>query len=507
MKKIIASLIVLLLNTPLTKAQRYVSEVFTEIDITENVEYGVNASVLYIMQNQQAVPEHLTMDIYEPANDNQPIRPVVIIFHDGHFYPPQFNGGCVGSKKDADVVELATRLAKMGYVACAIDYRLGWEPANPDQTVRVFTLINAIYRGVQDSRTAVKFLKKSAADLGNPYGIDTDRIAMWGFGTGAAVTYASATLNSVEDTWIPKFETPVGPMIVDSINGDLNADIVGIVPGGYPPPFSEGDTLCYPNHAGYDASFQLSVQMGGACGDTSWVTPNDVPMISTHVITDPTAFCEIGLLNANPSVNLQLFESMGACIIIPLAVESGVNDIFNETYVDSISVYVAGQNGNIQGFFPMYSNDPSESAPWSFAYSSEPYGIQGSDCDTDQTDAAEVMDSVVQYFIPRACLALNLGCDLTYYLGFSSGSDQLEENQVGLTVAPNPASDYINFTTKSEPIKHLYIFDMTGKLIGVHDNINSNNFNLSRGSLPQGMYMALLGFDDGYISKKIVFGN
>ena len=502
MKKITLLLTVLLLSSTLLLAQRYVSEMFTDVSITSDVTYGVNATVLFVGQVGEAIPQELKMDIYEPMGDTETSRPAVLIFHTGNFLPPTFNGGCGGTNADADVVELATRLAKMGYVACVTDYRLGWDPTNSDQTIRTFTIINAAYRGVQDSRTAVKFLKKTEAEDANPYGIDPNRIAMWGFGTGAYVTYGSSTLNTVQDTWIPKFTTPLGPMVHPAINGDLDANTVGIAPAGYDP-FPEGDTLCYPNHVGYDGSFQLGVQMGGACGDTAWVTAGDVPMISTHVTTDPFAPYNFGIVNVPPPINLPVVEVMGAGTIIPLAVDRGVNNVFNETYLDDISAYVSGENGGIQGLFPIYSNDPQESATWNFAYSAEPYGVPGSDCPTDQAAATMVMDSVISYFAPRACLALDLGCDLD---GIVGTNDLLDDNQVGLTVAPNPGSDYINFTTKSAPIQHLYIFDMMGKLIGVHNSINSNNFNLNRGSLPQGMYMALLSFEEGYISKKVVFG-
>lgn len=506
MKKFTLLLTVLFFCSQYMQAQRYVSETFTDVDITTDIVYGENATVLFSAPPPngfgEAIPEDLVMDIYEPQGDTETSRPVVIIAHTGNFLPPAFNGGCGGTRKDADVVALATRLAKLGYVACAIDYRLGWSPTNPDQTTRIFTIINAAYRGVQDTRTAVKFLKKSIAEDSNPYGIDGDKVAMWGFGTGAYCTYGSATLNSVMDTWIPKFVTPAGPMVVASINGDLNADEVGVVPAGYPG-FPEGDTLCYPNHVGYDATFQLAVQMGGACGDTSWVTAGDVPMISTHVTTDPFAPYNIGIVNVPPPVNLPVVEVMGAGTIIPEAVAKGVNDVFNTTYIDDISGYVSGVNGGIEGLFPVFSDDPNESATWNFASSAEPYGVPGSDCDTDEAGATMVMDSVAQYFIPRACLALDLGCELS---DFVLGLDQLEDAQVGLTFGPNPAVDYVNFTTQSTPMKHVYIFDMNGRLVSANTNIHSTSFNLHRGSLAQGMYMALLSFEDGYISKKIVFG-
>lgn len=226
MKKVTLLLIALFLTSQVIMAQRYTSEIFTDVTVTQDVTYGSNATILFLAVAMEAIPQDLKMDIYTPDTDTETNRPLVLIFHTGNFLPPTFNGGCGGTKGDADVVELATRLAKMGYVAATVDYRLGWDPTNPEQSLRTFTIINAAYRGVQDSRTAVKFFKRSVAEDNNPYGIDPDKVAMWGFGTGAYVTYGSATLNTVEDTWIPKFFLGANPMIVPGINGDLNAETV-----------------------------------------------------------------------------------------------------------------------------------------------------------------------------------------------------------------------------------------------------------------------------------------
>ena len=505
MKKFTLLLSFLFLTCSLLQAQRYLEEVFTDDDIllVEDVVYGNNITVLAI-GTAGLIPEDLKMDIYHPSEPAGTQRPVAIVVHTGNFLPPTFNGGCGGTKKDADVVELSRRLARMGYVACAIDYRLGWDPTNTDQTVRTFTIINASYRGMQDLNTAIKFLKKTVAEDNNPYGVSDNQIMALGFGTGGYITYGAATLGSTQETWIPKFVTPAGPMVHPDINGDIDANNDGFMPVDFPP-FSAGDQLCKANHTGYDADYQLSVQFGGANGDTSWVTPGDVPMISTHVTTDPFAPYNIGIVNVPPPINLPVVEVMGAGTIIPLANAEGVNAILDQAWIDPISTQVASVNGGANGLYPLFSTDPTESAPWNFTYVAEPYGVPGSDCPTDQAGAMVFMDSIVGYIAPRACLALGLGCDLTNYIEDFTSTEQLEDSQVGLEVAPNPASDYVYFSTETAPIQKMVVFDMTGKQVRNLDNINSNTFKLNRGNLPQGMYVAYLGFEEGYISKKIVF--
>ena len=413
MKKFTFLLSILFLACSLN-AQRYLTEIFddSEILMEEEVLYGTNASVFPVSEFLVRLP--LLMDIYHPSEPAGSIRPVAIIIHNGTFLPPTFNGGCVGTRKDADVVEFARRFARMGYVACTIDYRLGWDPTSIDPDVVTNTMINAIYRGVQDLNTAIKFLKKTVAEDNNPYGVSDNQIMAMGLQTGAYVAYGAATLDNVTDTWIPKFITPAGPMVVESINGDVDANTVGIVPANFPF-LPEGDTLCYPNHVGYDADFQLAVSLGGIIGDTSWITPNDVPMISAHVTTDPISPYGKGVIDLPPPLIFPFIEFVGGGIAIPKAVATGVNDPFDQPWIDPMSVYVKNINGGGNGLYPMLSTDPTLSSPWSFSYNSEPYGIPGSDCPTDQASATIFMDSIITYVAPRACLTLGLGrCFLVF---------------------------------------------------------------------------------------------
>jgi hypothetical protein len=96
MKKISLFFLCLFSLSVLNAQERYVNEVFANVKVTADQTYGVNATVLYIAQLMQAVPEALKLDIYEPEGDTETSRPLVIMFHTGNFVPPQFNGGCTG---------------------------------------------------------------------------------------------------------------------------------------------------------------------------------------------------------------------------------------------------------------------------------------------------------------------------------------------------------------------------------------------------------------------------
>src|SRR5690606_6645115 len=149
---------------------------------------------------------------------------------------------------------------------------------------------------------------------GNTYRIDTSRIVAWGSGTGGYVSLNAAVLDSYQEILIPKFfssnvtaEGQPIPMVIPQIHGDIYGTSYGINP-------LNGDTLSVPNHVGYDSKFQLTVNVGGAMGDTSWLDPGDGPFISYHVPTDPNApYKEFSLIV--PTTGDQVVEVQGSYLV------------------------------------------------------------------------------------------------------------------------------------------------------------------------------------------------
>ncbi len=415
MKKIITLFVALVLSCSVSFSQRYLQEVFTDVQVTSNVTYGVNATVIAYQQLGQAIPQQLKCDIYEPVGDTATSRPVVLYFHTGNFLPTPQNGSPSGTKVDSNVVEMCSRLAKMGYVVASCDYRLGWNPVASTQVERVYTLINAAYRGVQDCRTAIRFFRMTEAEMSNPYGIDPTRIAVWGQGTGGYISFASATLNNYSDIVIPKFihdvEVAPGvivplPMVIQEVNGDIYGTSVGINP-------NDGDTLCYINHPTYSSDFNVMVNLGGACGDSSWVTANDIPMISFHSPTDPFAPYNVGTVIV-PGFNLPVVEVSGSGHVQQMANAFGLNDVF-QMADDAGDVYTTAANTFNDGNFGLYplnrpSSQPADSAPWEWWAASNPNNSNGLMTNPDMSAAKGMMflDSIQMYAAPRMMCALML---------------------------------------------------------------------------------------------------
>lgn len=508
MKRFCTILAALLLFTLSGQAQqRYLDEVFTDVNVTYDITYGVNATVLALPQVGEAIPEALLLDLYQPVGDTATARPLVIYFHTGNFLPHPDNGSIGGTRTDSTCVEIATRLAKMGYVVAVATYRKGWNPIAATQTERIFTLINAAYRGVQDCRTAVKFFKKDVAENNNSFGIDPGKIVVWGQGTGGYISLNATVLDEyieIPSTPGGKFIAQVGgqpvPMVIEGVNGDINCDSVGIVPPNFPG-FPAGDTLNYPNHVGYSGDFQMAVNMGGACGDTSWMEAGQVPVISYQVPTDPFAPYKAGLVIV-PGFNLPVVEVFGAYIMQQFQARYGNNAVFaGQTFAGDFSATANSRNDGYDGLFPLIGTGPNDSAPWEWwdpaTNVNHSNGIQ-TNPDMSAAKARSYIDTIIAYFAPRACVTLGLGCTFTDVA-------RLEASDY-LTVAPNPASESVYLTAREGALmRSIYVYDLQGRLVKAHVNVDDNYFHLQRHQLAAGQYIVRVQFDEGVASQSIIF--
>lgn len=486
-------------------AQRYLEEVFEDVTVTSNVTYGVNATVLLYQLVGEAVPEELKMDIYEPTGDTETNRPVVLYFHTGNFLPHPQNQSPGGLRTDSAAVEICSRLARMGYVAASCDYRLGWNPVAPTQDERVFTLINAAYRGVQDCRTAIRFFRMTEAEQSNLYGIDPDKVVVWGQGTGGYISFAAASIDQYDDIVLPKFirdvEVSPGvivpvPMVLEEVNGDIFGTTFGVNP-------NDGDTLCYPNHLGYDSDFNVAVNMGGACGDISWIDADDAPMISFQAPTDPFAPYTTGVLIV-PGVNLPVVEVSGAYDVQAQLNLFGNNDVFllADNYEPGVE-YTNAANANNNGFNGLYplirpAGSGADSAPWEWWASTNPNNTAGlmTNPDMSAVKGRAYIDSIMGYAIPRVTCVLNLPGNAC-----SVGVEETQE--ATLAVFPNPARENVTFRANA-PIEAVSIYDLTGKRVFFRTGMNTSLWQMNESLPARGMYTVEIITDRGRAVEKLI---
>lgn len=535
MKKIILLLSFALFTVAAFAQQgRYLESVFSDVEVNTEI-YGANATILTLFDTnfREAIRIPLQADIYTPVGDTENNRPLVIYMHTGNFLPVGLNQSVSGTRRDSSTVEICNRLAQMGYVAASADYRLGWNPEAQTQPLRALGLIQAAYRGVQDARTAIRYFKYTAAN-GNPYGIDTTKIVLWGQGTGGYISLATSTLDEfaeITTTTNPpgKFLTDLDgnpntlePMIIPAWFGDIEGKTYGVVPpsgfGTIPP----NDTLCYPNWVNQTSDFAMCVNMGGALADISWLEAGDVPMVSYHVPNDEFAPYEDAVLVV-PTTGDPIVQVQGSKLLQETANTLGNNQVFVDAAINDEFTAAAMANSSltghayIEGLYPLVRPinqfNRAEGSPWDWwdaAYWSQiphPADPSGNtsfhqvalltNANMSAEKGRRYIDTIVGYYAPRAYAALNLTSDV---------EDIISATDVELNTFPNPATDRVNIqTAEAFPVQDLYIYDMNGKYITGQFGLNSTQFNLYRGTLPKGMYVMKLRFKEGVVATQLMF--
>lgn len=160
-------------------AQPYVSQRYTT-RWTSNVRYAE-------ARTYAGGIDTLRMDIAEPTNDGNALRPMIVWIHGGGF--------AQGSR--ADMRAVCERWAARGYVAVTMSYRLGFYgpwPLDPPFAFDTSETIRACFRGIQDVRTGLRFLVANAQS----YSIDTSRIVIGGASAGAIIALHCAALDPTD---------------------------------------------------------------------------------------------------------------------------------------------------------------------------------------------------------------------------------------------------------------------------------------------------------------------
>ncbi len=507
-----------LLTTGFAQEGRYLNNVFSGSEVERDIVYGNNVTVLA----SPPEPADLLMDVYKPIGDSATNRPVWIVLHTGSFLPPLFNGQITGARSDSTVVNICKRLNALGYVAVAATYRLGWLPTAADQDTRTGTLLQAAYRGIQDTRTCIRFLRKSIEE-GNPYGIDPNRIGVWGVGTGSYLAFGAGTLDDPEEVLLPKFlnSNDNTPLADTALLGNFD----GTTPG----------QIGIPNHVGYNSDFDICVNLGGAMGDISWLDgkENEPAFVGFHSTRDIFAPFADGAVIV-PTTQQFVVNVSGTRTVIDSANSYGNNDILNAIPTDldplnpRIQAYKAvdvtfpgGQTIKLgtDHFYPFVTSG-FEGSPWDWwGFSDLQQVVAGTNAALGTTFSADTLhgsglltnpdmsaekgnrylDTIFAVTVPRAYYAFGLDS-----LGTSTTT--LRKSDVSLTLSPNPSPGHLNINSHvSHPMRNVRIRDIQGKLITDHRAINASRFEINHNNISPGTYLIEIRFDKGVVTEKIIF--
>jgi predicted esterase len=201
-------------------------------------------TAVYVAENV-TVNQAMTMDIFFPEGDALAKRPFVILAYGG--------GYLFGTKEDEDVWATCDSLAKKGYVAASINYRMNMNVASSVSAVR------AIYRAAQDYHAAIRYIKEYA----DTYRVDTNYMFVGGVSAGG--------FSAMHAVYMDENERPAET---------FQSGLLGANP-------DLGCLSCSGNSFNHTNHVRGIINLWGALMDTSYVQQNEVvPMTLFHGTDD-----------------------------------------------------------------------------------------------------------------------------------------------------------------------------------------------------------------------------
>ena len=306
MKKLV-TLITLTFIIAFTFAQcdgRYQTEIFSSVTVTE-----VNYSDVYTDNEHK-------MDIYTANGDTATNRPVVLYMHGGSF--------TAGDKTTSDCVDFCESMAKRGYVAASLNYRLSDFSFLFSNEIQYETVLKA----VSDAKSAIRYFRKDFAAV-NTYGIDPNTIFVGGYSAGAVIAVHLAYIDSISD--LPT--TPINVQTIVNNVGGTNG--------------LEGDAGNY----GYSSDLSGVISFAGGINDVNWIDSDDSPIVSAQGTDDNTVNYNCGPGLNNPGI----LTLCGAGAMHPIADSVGIiNDVLTFNNTDHLWAASGNSNSNFLqaiGFF------------------------------------------------------------------------------------------------------------------------------------------------------------
>ena len=252
------------------RENRYKSSVFEEVVITKDVQYGANVTLGGSYKN-------LLLDVYEPKNDTETNRPLLVLAHGGSFI--------YGSK--SDLANFAIELAKSGYVVAAINYRL--LDVIPTQQELKETVVNAL----GDMKAAVRYFYKDGG-ANNIHNIDLSNIFIGGYSAGAIAALHYAYINSENE-----IRAVGGSDLVNYVNANGGLDGLS-------------------GNAGYETKIKAVINISGALFKSNFINTSEAPLFSIHGNNDEIVPYLNGVIN-NTGISAE-----GSGLIHPYAISQGV---------------------------------------------------------------------------------------------------------------------------------------------------------------------------------------
>lgn len=239
----------------------------------------------------------LKLDLYKPIGDGQAQRPLIVTVH----------GGAFVSGDRSDMAEVCELMASCGWTAATISYRLGFHPqailplpfAYDEQEV-----VRAAYRGLLDTRSAVRFLKARSAQDSTHMG----KVVLLGASAGGINALHAAYAR--DESQRPAAAGALGPVTLGAGTYE-RPDLGPLHAGG-------------PGAPGDDVLAVVSF-LGGVLDTAMIVSASDPALFMYHQTGDPIVGCghERGLWGMPLGVSESYPYLFGSCMIAQRAQHLG----------------------------------------------------------------------------------------------------------------------------------------------------------------------------------------
>lgn len=445
---------------------RYIDNIFSTVNVTTDLSYGTGIL-------EAGGTQDLKWDLYTPAGDTKTDRAMIIIAHGGSLIADY------GDKNDEYIKDFANAMAKKGFVVAAITYREGWafSPINTqEQNSRA--IIPAVWRAIQDYKTAIRFFKKSVAVGGNPYGINSEYIVGGGFGVGGYLPMNAMLIDVPAEIKIPElqqknaFNQPNGTPYIDTTKADLGG-IYSQVGGS----------------AGYSYRLELVLNISGAIATTKEFDQGVNPLIiSVHADQDEATPYKTDVVQA--AGIFPVIQVSGSYVVTNELFNRGINTFWQNETRDG---YKSKQDP-LADYGTMYTRGlyTFSGRPYMWSTTTDTYNA------TYETQYRTEMDTVVAFSAYRIEKWLKEKKGV--------GIKEVQKHNDGLVkVFPNPASDILTLqsTEKGKLIREVEFFDINGRMVK-NVMVIDGDAKIDVESLTTGVYTMKMYFDDSIVTDKVV---